>query len=106
MLLLQPPELQPSLILVDEPASGLHPLAITLLAEMLGSIADDKQVVVATRSAQLISEFDSSDIVVTETEDGMITFNWLDESQPGDWLDEYSLGDPWLMNHLGGRRAR
>ena len=105
-LLLQPPELQPSLILIDDPELGLHPFAITLLAEMLGSIADDKQVIVATQSAQLIGEFEPSDIIVTETEDGTTTFNRLDESQLGDWLDEYSLGDLWLMNHLGGRRAR
>lgn len=105
-LLLQPPELQPSLILIDDPELGLHPFAITLLAEMLGSIADDKQAIVATQSAQLISEFAPSDIIVTETEDGMTTFNRLDEAQLEDWLDEYSLGDLWLMNHLGGRRAR
>ena len=105
-LLLQPPELQPSLILIDEPELGLHPFAITLLAEMIRAIEGDKQVIVATQSAQLVSEFDPSDIVVTETEDGLTTFNRLDESQLGDWLDEYSLGDLWLMNHLGGRRAR
>lgn len=105
-LLLQPPELQPSLILVDEPEAGLHPVAITLLAEMIDAVADGKQVIVATQSAQLVSEFDPSDIIVAETEDGMTTFNRLDESQLGDWLNEYSLGDLWLMNHLGGRRAR
>ena len=105
-LLLQPPELQPSLILVDEPASGLHPFAITLLAEMIRAIEGDKQVIVAAQSVQLVSEFEPSDIVVTETEDGLTTFNRLDESQLGDWLDEYSLGALWLMNHLGGRRAR
>ena len=105
-LLLQPPKLQPSLILIDEPELGLHPFAITLLAEMIGAVAEDKQVVVATQSAQLVSEFDPADIIVTETEDGMTTFNRLDESQLGDWLEEYSLGDLWLMNHLGGRRAR
>lgn len=105
-LLLQPPKLQPSLILIDEPELGLHPFAITLLAEMIGAVADDKQVIVATQSAQLVSEFDPADIIVTETEDGMTTFNRLDESQLGDWLDAYSLGDLWLMNHLGGRRAR
>ena len=105
-LLLQPPKLQPSLILIDEPELGLHPFAITLLAQMIRAIEGDKQVIVATQSAQLVSEFDPTDIIVTETEDGMTIFNRLDESQLEDWLAEYSLGDLWLMNHLGGRRAR
>lgn len=73
---------------------------------MIRAIEGDKQVIVATQSVQLVSEFEPSDIVVTETEDGLTTFNRLDESQLGDWLDEYSLGNLWLMNHLGGRRAR
>ena len=105
-LLLQPPKLQPSLVLIDEPELGLHPFAITLLAEMIRAIEGDKQVIVATQSAQLVSEFDPTDIIVTETEDGMTKFKRLHESQLGEWLDEYSLGDLWLMNHLGGRRAR
>ena len=73
---------------------------------MIGAVADGKQAIVVTQSAQLVSEFEPSDIVVTETEDGLTIFNRLDESQLGGWLDEYSLGDLWLMNHLGGRRAR
>ena len=105
-LLLQPSELQPSVILMDGPEWGLHPSVITLLAEMIGAVADGKQVIVATQSAQLISEFDPSDIIVAETEAGTTTFHRLDESQLRVWLDEYSLGDLWLMNHLGGRRAR
>lgn len=105
-LLLQPPELQPSLILIDEPELGLHPFAITLLAEMIGTIADNKQVTVATQSAQLVSEFEPSDIIVTETRNGMTDFKRINESQLDVWLKEYSLGDLWLMNHLGGTRAR
>lgn len=73
---------------------------------MIGAVAYGKQVIVATQYAQLISEFDPSDIIVAETEAETTTFHRLDESQLRVWLDEYSLGDLWLMNHLGGRRAR
>lgn len=34
-LLLQPEELQPATIIVDEPELGLHPYAITIFAEMV-----------------------------------------------------------------------
>ena len=42
-LLLQPVELQPELILIDEPELGLHPYALTLLAEMLQHASDSRQ---------------------------------------------------------------
>ena len=73
---------------------------------MIGAVAYGKQVIVATQYAQLISEFDPSDIIVAETQAETTTFHRLDESQLRVWLDEYSLGHLWLMNHLGGRRAR
>lgn len=48
-LLLQPPDQRPALILIDEPELGLHPYAITLLAEMLESAAHQSQVIVSTQ---------------------------------------------------------
>ena len=55
-LLLQPTELQPTLILIDEPELGQHAVGLTLLAEMLRTAGDERQVVVATQSADLVSE--------------------------------------------------
>jgi predicted ATPase len=48
-LLLQPVELLPDTLLVDEPELGLHPYAINLLAEMLKQISVAKQVIVSTK---------------------------------------------------------
>ena len=102
-LLLQPPEMQPTLILVDEPELGLHSLAITLLAEMLQTASEQRQVIVATQSADLISEFEPKDVVVVERVDGESRFTRLDESDLSEWLEEYSLGDLWKMHVLEAR---
>ena len=101
-LLLQPVELQPSLILIEEPELGQHPLALAVLAEMLGAAGDERQVVVATQSADLVSELDPEDVVVVDREDGASTFRRLDGDDLQDWLKEYTLGDLWKMNVLGG----
>ena len=102
-LLLQPAQLQPELILIDEPELGLHPYALTLLAEMLQQASDARQLIVSTQSADLVSELDPEDVVVVDRKDEASTFERLDEDDLSDWLEDYSLGELWKMNIFGGR---
>ena len=104
-LLLQPAEVQPSLLLIDEPELGQHPAALTVLAEMLRTAADERQVVAATQSTDLVSELNPEDVVVVDRKDGASTFRRLDSDDLRDWLKDYSLGDLWKMNVFGGRPA-
>ena len=101
-LLLQPAELQPHLILIDEPELGLHPYALTLLAEMLQQASDSRQLIVSTQSADLVSEISPEDVVAVDRKDDASTFRRLDKDQLSDWLEDYALGDLWRMNILGG----
>lgn len=100
-LLLQP-EL-PSLIVIDEPELGLHPFAITQLAALVRAAASKTQVVVATQSVTLLDQFDAGEVIVAERSNGASTFRRLDEAVLDDWRQEYSLGELWLKNVLGGR---
>jgi len=102
-LLLQPPELRPSIILLDEPELGLHPYAITLLASMIKSAAVDTQVIISTQSSLLLDHFEPEDILVTELEEGATTIKRLNAEELKQWLEEYSLGQLWEKNYFGGR---
>ena len=104
-LLLQPPDFQSSLILIDEPELGLHPAALTLLAEMLQHASDERQVVVSTQSADLVSELDPQDVVIVDRKDNASTFTRLEGDRLSGWLEDYTLGELWKMNVLGGRPA-
>ena len=77
-LLLQPAQLQPELILIDEPELGLHPYALTLLAEMLQQASDSRQIIVSTQSADLVSHLEPDDVVVVNRKDGASIFERLD----------------------------
>jgi predicted ATPase len=52
-LFLQPLLCRPSVILVDEPELGLHPYAITMLANFVKTAAAKTQIVISTQSALL-----------------------------------------------------
>ena len=105
-LLLQPSLLQPDTILIDEPELGLHPYAINLLSEMLQQAAAAKQVIVSTQSVELLNNFAPEDIIVADREDGASVFKRLNTEDLKDWLDDYTLGELWKKNILGGRPTR
>jgi predicted ATPase len=100
-LLLQPR--LPSLVILDEPELGLHPYAIVQLAELLRQAGERGQVVIATQSVTLMNQFAVDDLIVVERHDGQSRFTRPDRAKLGDWLDEYSLGDLWEKNLIGGR---
>jgi predicted ATPase len=105
-LFLQPVELRPSVILVDEPELGLHPYAIGLLASLIKQASKDTQVIVATQSPLLLDYFEPEDILVANRVDGATTIGRLKPEPLAEWLTEYSLGQLWEKGELGGRPGK
>ena len=95
----------PSTIVIDEPELGLHPYAITLLGSLLRAASKRMQVIVSTQSVPLVNEFSPEDLVVVEREDDASVFKRLNPDELETWLEEYSLGELWEKNVLGGRPA-
>ena len=93
----------PATIIIDEPELGLHPYAITLLGALLRSASKRMQVIVSTQSVPLVNEFSIEDLVIVEREQGASVFKRLDEKEFADWLQDYSVGELWEKNVLGGR---
>ncbi|MFD0885185.1 AAA family ATPase [Streptosporangium algeriense] len=100
-LLLQPRP--PALLTLDEPELGLHPFAIVQLADMLRSATTRSQIVVATQSVTLLNQFSLDDLVVAEREEGATVLRRPETEALQEWLDDYSLGELWEKNVLGGR---
>lgn len=96
----------PSTILLDEPELGLHPYAITLLAELLHSAATKTQVVVSTQSVTLVNQMSPDHVIVVDRDGPESIFRRLGDEDLMDWMDEYALGDLWEKNVFGGRPSR
>jgi len=102
-LLLQPHNYRPSVILVDEPELGLHPYAITMLASLVKQASIKTQVILSTQSSLLLDHFQPEDVLVANLVGGATQFTRLESEKLGIWLENYSLGQLWEKNELGGR---
>lgn len=99
-LLLQPK--LPPLIILDEPELGLHPTAISILAGLLKKASVRSQVLISTQSVNLVNEFEPENVIVVDREEGASVFRKLDSEKLSEWLNNYSLGDIWEKNIIGG----
>jgi len=102
-LFLQPVELRPSVLLVDEPELGLHPYAICLLASLIRQASKEGQVIVATQSPLLVDYFEPEDVLVADRVDGATQIRRLETEPLAEWLKDYSLGQLWEKGELEGR---
>jgi predicted ATPase len=102
-LFLQPTAFRPSMILVDEPELGLHPYAIEMLASLMRQASVETQLIVSTQSSLLLDHFEPEDVLVADRVDGGTQLTRLEPAKLASWLDEYSMGQLWEKNEIGGR---
>jgi len=100
-LLLQP--VLPKTIILDEPELGLHPFAISKLAGMIKKASVQSQIIIATQSVNLVNEFSADDIIVANRENNQTVFKRQSEESLKSWLEDYSIGELWEKNVIGGR---
>lgn len=106
-LLLQPEEELPTLIVVDEPELGLHPYALNVVADLFRRASCYTQILISTQSSSFLDNFEPEDIITVnragrESQFKESQFKRLNASELEVWLDEYSLGEIWKKNIIGG----
>src|SRR6266404_6033707 len=99
---MQPEEELPGLIIVDEPELGLHPYALNVIAALCKKASRHTQVLISTQSSTFLNSFDAEDVIVVNREGKESQFARQDPTKLAAWLDEYSLGEVWEKNVIGG----
>lgn len=102
-LLLMPANLQPLVIIIDEPELGLHPSAIGILAGMIKRASLKRQVIISTQSPDLLARFEPKDVIVVDKKDKFTAFKRLSFEELSQWLKDFTLSELWQMNVIGGR---
>lgn len=99
-LLSDPP---PPLVCIEEPEMGLHPDALSLVADLLIEASARTQLVVTTHSDVLLSALvDHEESVLVCDYVGGTQVRRLKGDDLSDWLKSYRLGELWRIGHLGG----
>lgn len=101
-LLQQPKDELPYVIVVDEPELGLHPRALAMVAALFQAVSSHTQVLVSTQSSRFVDAFEPEDIVVVERDGDATTAKRPDAKTLRAWLEDYSLGEVWEKNVIGG----
>ena len=79
------------------------PHAITLVAEMMKTLAHDRQVFIATQSPYMVDCFALEDVIVASNHEGATQLRTLPRERYQQWLDEeYLVSDLWLKEPVGG----
>ena len=105
-LLAQPESDLPSVIVIDEPEIGLHPYALEIIAALVKSASVHTSVVLATQSVGLVNHFAPEDIVTVTREKAQSKFERQNPESLADWLQDYSIGEIWERNLIGGTPSR
>lgn len=103
-VLLQPNP--PTTIIIDEPELGLHPYAISLLGSLMRKVTlqtKPVQLIISTQSVELVNQFQAEDIVIADRDKQETKLNRLNPDDLTEWLKEYTLGELWEKNVLGGK---
>ena len=101
-LFLQPEVDLPAVIILDEPELGLHPHAIEIITGLIRAASLQTQVILTTQSMTFLNHFEPAEIIVADFEEGRSIFRRLDSEELKDWLKDYSVGELWEKNVLGG----
>ncbi len=101
-LLLQPAEWAPGVILLDEPELGLHPHALERLAGLVHAASQNTQVILATQSPYLLNFFSPEQVITIDHDGRESSARRHDSASLQVWLKDYSLGELWEKNLLGG----
>ncbi len=83
---------------------GLHPDALSLIAELLLEASQDTQVIVTTQSDVLVSALSAyaESVIVCDNVAGASHFRRLESDKLRFWMDKYQLGEIWRVGEIGG----
>jgi predicted ATPase len=104
-ILAQPEDELPAVIVLDEPEIGLHPYALEIAAALIKSASVHSTLLLATQSTALVNQFAPEDVVTVTREDAQSKFARQNSASLAAWLEDYSIGDLWEKNLIGGTPA-
>lgn len=93
----------PAVLFLDEPELGLHPAAIDVVAGLIKAASHHCQILIATQSVSMVNNFTPDDLVVIERNGRDSHYHRYSSDQLSAYMEEFSTGDLWEYNIIGGK---
>lgn len=92
----------PSLVVIDEPETGLHPAMLPIIADFAVDASTRSQVIISTHSADFLDAFHdiTPTTTVMECVNGETVLKILKKNKLKSWLEDYTLGELFRMRQL------
>jgi predicted ATPase len=92
------------LICIEEPELGLHPDAMSLLADLLVEASEKTQLIVTTHSDVLVSALteQAESVLVCDYGENGTELKRQEAAKLKFWLEKYRLGEIWRLGKMGG----
>jgi len=72
------------------------------VASLLKKASHQSQVLISTQSSSLLDNFGPDDVIVVSLQDKESKFSRPDSAALKAWLEDYSFGQVWEKNVIGG----
>jgi predicted ATPase len=69
---------------------------------MMRATSSRTQIIASTQSVTLANQFTWEDLIVVDRVNDASQFRRLNEAEIAAWLDEFSIGELWEKNIIGG----
>lgn len=99
-------QMRQAVLLFDEPEVSLHPWALSVFAEAVEFAAEkwNKQVLIATHSPVLLSQFRINHVLATKMDEGRTRVQRLSEMpEIQDLLEQYAAGSLYMAQAVAGQ---
>ena len=73
-----------------------------IIASLIKGASIHRPIILATQSVELVNRFSPEDVITVTREDGQSVFKRQDSESLRVWLDDYSMGELWSKNLIGG----
>ncbi len=100
---------EPLLLLFDEPETSLHPWPLAVLARAISQVCEQRryQVIIATHSPVLLSQFRPKDILAASLVDGRTLLQPVEDIEGiADLLDQYAVGSLYMAEAIAPQSVR
>lgn len=104
-LLCAPERMAPRVILLDCPEAELDARQAVEIAELIGFVGNERQIIATSRGGRFADIFEARDVIIAYRAAGGSEYARLDPARHAISLEDRGVGELFEMNHLGGIHA-